>query len=233
VQNSRSGSRADQPVNVAGSSAGKDFNAFSTRRIATEAAYLLAVSFVKGIRSGGFRVTIVSRGQALGVTYQRPDSDRYNYPEAYLRARIVGMLGGRAAEETVYGTKTTGAESDIEQATHLARQMVTRWGMSERLGMVQLAPRENPYLNVPGGYAGARPFSEETAEAIDAEVLKIIGDSHEEAKRLLNAHRKQLDALAEALLARETLNEQEIHEVTGFPRAPALETGVLGVQAGK
>ena len=173
------------------------------------------------------RVTIVPRGQALGVTYQRPDSDRYNYPEAYLRARIVGMLGGRAAEEIVYGTKTTGAESDIEQATGLARRMVTRWGMSERLGLVQLAPRENPYLSGAGGYAGARPFSEETAKAIDAEVRKIIGESHEEAKRLLSAHRKQLDALVDALLARETLNEQEILDVTGLPRAPALETGIL------
>jgi cell division protease FtsH len=112
------------------------------------------------------RVTIVPRGQALGVTYQRPDSDRYNFPEAYLRARIVGMLGGRAAEEIVYGTKTTGAESDIEQATALARQMVTRWGMSDRLGLVQLAPRENPYLSGPGGYGGARPFSEETGTAV-------------------------------------------------------------------
>jgi cell division protease FtsH len=173
------------------------------------------------------RVTIVPRGQALGVTYQRPDSDRYNYPEAYLRARIVGMLGGRAAEEIVYGTKTTGAESDIEQATGLARQMVTRWGMSERLGLVQLAPRENRYLSGANGYGSARQFSEETAEAIDAEMLKIIGESHEEAKRLLTAYRKQLDALAEALVARETLNEQEILEVTGLPRAPALETGML------
>ncbi len=173
------------------------------------------------------RVTIVPRGQALGVTYQRPDSDRYNYPEAYLRARIVGMLGGRAAEEIVYGTKTTGAENDIEQATDLARRMVTRWGMSERVGMVQLAPRENPYLGGSGGYGGARPFSEATAEAIDAEVLKIIGESHEEARRLLSAHRKELDALAEALLSRETLNEQEILEVTGLPPAPALETGIL------
>ena len=107
------------------------------------------------------RVTIVPRGQALGVTYQRPDSDRYNYPEAYLRARIVGMLGGRAAEEIVYGTKTTGAESDIEQATGLARRMVTRWGMSERVGLVELAPRENPYLSGANGYGGAKPFSEE------------------------------------------------------------------------
>jgi cell division protease FtsH len=178
------------------------------------------------------RVTIVPRGQALGVTYQRPDSDRYNYPEAYLRARIVGMLGGRAAEEIVYGTKTTGAESDIEQATGLARRMVTRWGMSDRLGLVQLAPRENPYLSGANGYAGARPFSEDTAEAIDAEVLRIIGESHDEARRLLSAHRKQLDALAEALVARETLNEQEILEVTGLPPAPALETGMLPVADG-
>ena len=173
------------------------------------------------------RVTIVPRGQALGVTYQRPDSDRYNYPEAYLRARIVGMLGGRAAEEIVYGTHTTGAESDIEQATGLARRMVTRWGMSDRVGMVQLAPRENPYLGGGAGYSGATPFSEATAEAIDAEVLKIIDESHEEAKRLLTAHRKQLDALAEALLTRETLNEQEVLEVTGLPPAPALKTGML------
>lgn len=175
------------------------------------------------------RVTIVPRGQALGVTYQRPDSDRYNYPEAYLRAKIVGMLGGRAAEEIVYGTKTTGAESDIEQATGLARRMVTHWGMSDRLGLVQLAPRENPYLGAPNGYAGAKPFSERTAEAIDAEVQKIIGESHEEAKRLLNAYRKQLDALAAALVARETLNEQEILEVTGLPPAPPLDTGMLPV----
>jgi cell division protease FtsH len=173
------------------------------------------------------RVSIVPRGQALGVTYQRPESDRYNYPEAYLRARIIGMLGGRAAEEIVYGTKTTGAENDIEQATNIARRMVTRWGMSERVGMVQLAPRENPYLGGAGGYQGERPFSEATAEAIDEEVRTIISESHEEAKRLLGEHRKQLDALARALLARETLNEQEILEVTGLPPASTLPAGVL------
>ncbi|MEW6269475.1 MAG: ATP-dependent zinc metalloprotease FtsH [Thermodesulfobacteriota bacterium] len=173
------------------------------------------------------RVTIVPRGHALGVTYQRPDSDRYNYPEAYLRARIVGMLGGRAAEEVVYGTKTTGAESDIEQATDLARRMVTRWGMSERLGLVQLAPRDNPYLAGMSGFGGTKPFSEETAKTIDGEVRKIIGESHDEAKRLLTKHRRELDALASALLERETLDEREIHDVTGLPAAPPLETGIL------
>ncbi|BBA32532.1 cell division protein [Methylocaldum marinum] len=180
------------------------------------------------------RVTIVPRGQALGVTYQRPQTDRYNYPEAYIRAKIVGMLGGRAAEEIVYGTRTTGAENDIEQATQLARNMVTRWGMSDKLGMVQLAPRENPYLSgAGGGYVGAKPFGEETARIIDAEVQRIINESHEQAKSLLKAHRKELDALVDALLARETLGEEEILDVTTLPPAPPLETRPLAAAGGE
>jgi cell division protease FtsH len=167
------------------------------------------------------RVTIVPRGQALGVTYQRPDTDRYNYPEEYLRARIIGTLGGRAAEEVVYGTKTTGAENDIEQATRLARNMVTRWGMSERLGLVQLAPPENRFLGTVDRSGGA-PYSEETAGAVDEEVARIIRESYEQARQLLSEHRRELDALAEALLARETLDERAILEVTGLPPAPAL-----------
>jgi cell division protease FtsH len=173
------------------------------------------------------RVSIVPRGQALGVTYQRPESDRYNYPEAYLRARIVGMLGGRAAEELVYGTRTTGAENDIEQATRLARNMVTRWGMSDKLGTVQLAPRENPYLAGSPTYGGEKVVSEETARLIDAEVQRIIDESHGEAMRLLAKHRPELDALVKALLERETLDEQEILGVTGLPPAPALESRPL------
>jgi cell division protease FtsH len=168
------------------------------------------------------RVTIVPRGQALGVTYQRPEDDRYNYPEAYLRARIVGALGGRSAEEIVYGTRTTGAENDIEQATDLARRMVTRWGMSEKLGTIQLAPRENPYLQG-GGFPSEKPFSEETARDVDEEVLRIMGESHEEALRLLTKHRRELETLAQALLERETLDEKEILKVTGLPPAPPLE----------
>jgi len=168
------------------------------------------------------RVTIVPRGQALGVTYQRPLTDRYNYPEAYLRARIIGMLGGRAAEEVVYGTRTTGAENDIEQATALARNMVARWGMSDAVGMVQLAPHQNVYLGGGGAFGGEKPFSDETARLVDVEVQRIINECHEEAKRLLVRHRKSLDALVQALLARETLGEQEILEVTGLPPAPEL-----------
>jgi cell division protease FtsH len=173
------------------------------------------------------RVSIVPRGQALGVTYQRPQTDRYNYPEAYLRARIVGMLGGRAAEEVVYGTRTTGAENDIEQATQMARNMVTRWGMSDAVGMVQLAPRQNTYLGGAGAFGGDKPFSDDTASLVDAEVHKIINECHDEAKRLLREHRKALDALVQALLERETLSEQEILQVTGLPPAPQLHSRPL------
>ena len=177
------------------------------------------------------RVSIVPRGQALGVTYQRPQTDRYNYPEAYLRARIIGMLGGRAAEELVYGTRTTGAENDIEQATNLARNMVTRWGMSDALGLVQLAPHQNPFLGGAAGYTGEKPFSEETARLIDAEVQKIINECHGKAKRLLGEHRDALDALVQALLSRETLAEQEILDVTKLPAAPPLPGTPLALGA--
>ncbi len=170
------------------------------------------------------RVTIVPRGMALGVTYQRPDSDRYNYTESYLRARIVGMLGGRAAEEIVYNTKTTGAENDIQQATELAREMITRWGMSEKLGLVQLVSSGNPFLNDQGSYGVQRTFSEETARLVDSEIREIISESYKEAKRLLGVHRTQLDALARALVGRETLDQQEILNITGFHPQPTLES---------
>ena len=133
-------------------------------------------------------------------------------------------LGGRAAEEIVYGTRTTGAENDIQQATQLARNMVTRWGMSDKLGMVQLAPPENPFLEgqtLPG--SGEKPFGERTAELIDAEVQRIIRECHEQAKALLQEHRHRLDALVAALLDRETLDQDEILQVTGLPPAPELE----------
>ena len=145
----------------------------------------------------------------------------YNYPEAYLRAKIIGILGGRAAEEVVYGTRTTGAESDIEQATAIARRMVTRWGMSEALGMVELAPRQNNWVGS-SGFSTSKPYSDETARLIDKEVAKIISECHEEAKRLLQQHRKQLDQLVAALMKRESLDEKEILEVTALPPAPPL-----------
>ncbi|HEY2592564.1 MAG TPA: ATP-dependent zinc metalloprotease FtsH [Chloroflexota bacterium] len=167
------------------------------------------------------RVTIMPRGQALGVTYQRPEDDRHNYSEEYLRARITGAMGGRAAEEVVYGGRTTGAENDIQQATEMARQMVTRWGMSERLGPVTLAPRDDSFLrgeSFPG--LGSKPYSEATAKVVDDEVERILQECYAEGVRLLRAHREELDRLAQALLEHETLDEQEILRVTRLAPAP-------------
>jgi cell division protease FtsH len=180
------------------------------------------------------RVSIVPRGMALGVTYQRPQDDRYNYDEAYLRARTVGAMGGRAAEEVVYGSRTTGAENDMQQATDIVRQMVTRWGMSDKLGPVALAPRESPFLGGRGEspFSSGKPYSETTATLIDAEVRRILQENYDEAVHLLREHRRELDALAEALLERETLVEEEILAVTGLQPAPGPERAVpVGVPA--
>ena len=162
------------------------------------------------------RVSIVPRGQALGVTYQMPEEDRYNYTDSFLKARIVGLLGGRVAEEIVYGDRTTGAENDIEQATGIARRMVTRWGMSDKLGMVELAARENPYLSSGYGQMSSKNISEQTAELIDIEVRRLIQEGYVMATRLLTEHRPQLDALAKALLEGETLDEKAIRAATGL-----------------
>ncbi len=179
------------------------------------------------------RVTIMPRGQALGVTYQRPEDDRHNYSEEYLRARIIGAMGGRGAEEVVYGGRTTGAENDIQQATDLARQMVTRWGMSEKLGPVTLAPRDDPFLqgNSIPGFGSARPYSESTAKIVDDEVERILQECYAEGVRLLREHRDALDRLAKALLDRETLDEGEILRVTNLRRAPSREAPTTSMPA--
>jgi cell division protease FtsH len=162
-------------------------------------------------------------GRHLPAAADRP----LQLPEDYLRARIIGMLGGRAAEEVVYGTRTTGAENDIEQATNLARNMVTRWGMSDALGMVQLAPAQNAFLGTGGAFMGEKPFSDQTASLVDAEVQRIINECHGDAKRLIREHRASLDGLVRALLQKETLSEQEILDATGLPPAPELQSRPL------
>jgi cell division protease FtsH len=171
------------------------------------------------------RVTITPRGMALGVTYQRPEDDRHSYSNVYLKARIVGALGGRAAEELVYGIRTTGSDNDMEQATNLARMMVTRWGMSEKLGPVTLAPRNDGFLGTPDPFATSRPYSEATAQLIDAEVQRILQESYDQGLQLLREHRDRLDALAAALLEHETLDEQEILQVTGLTRQSQTAPG--------
>jgi cell division protease FtsH len=163
------------------------------------------------------RVTIVPRGMALGATYQLPNDDRTSYAEDYLRARITSALGGRAAEQLIYGLATTGAENDLRQVTEIARQMVLRWGMSEKLGPVSFsAPSDD---GLPTAFQ-RQPYSEATAELIDAEIRRIVDECQSEAVRLLAKHRDKLVALANALLEAESLDEREILSVTGLSPAP-------------
>ncbi|HYW27941.1 MAG TPA: ATP-dependent zinc metalloprotease FtsH [Terriglobales bacterium] len=167
------------------------------------------------------KVTIVPRGRALGVTVQSPVDDRFNYPEDYLRARIVGALGGRAAEQLVYAVVTTGAENDLQQVTMIAREMVTRWGMSPQVGPLSLGAEDgtNPFA------VQQKPYSETTAALIDAEIKRIVEECFVEAQRLLGENRGRLDALAAALLKEESLDEPEILRVTGLsPQAVAAGT---------
>ena len=159
------------------------------------------------------RVSIVPRGMALGATYQLPVDDRTSYSEVYLRARITTTLGGRAAEKLVYGMITTGAENDLQQVTEIARQMVLRWGMSDKLGPISFVTPQDEGL--PPAFQH-QPYSDATSEVIDAEVRRIVDESHREAERLLATHRDQLNALAAALLHAESLNEKEIREATGI-----------------
>ncbi|MEU6175648.1 ATP-dependent zinc metalloprotease FtsH [Streptantibioticus parmotrematis] len=157
------------------------------------------------------KVTIVPRGRALGVTLSTPDADRYAYTEPYLRGRVIGALGGMAAEQTVFGVVTTGAESDLEQVTNIVRGMVGRWGMSERIGRLTALPQD-------AQQAYGLSAAPATLDAVDAEMRRIVDECYEEAGRLLTAHRPQLDALAEALLERETLDESEAYRTAGIPR---------------
>jgi cell division protease FtsH len=160
------------------------------------------------------KISIIPRGRALGVTVQSPESDRYGYGEHYLRGRLVGLLGGHAAEQLVYGETTTGPESDLEQATALARQMVGRWGMSDEVGLVSAlpGPGESGYV-VPGGPGSASPH---TLELIDNEVKRITDQAHAQALAMLRDHRAQLDTLAAALLRSETLDAAEAYAAAGI-----------------
>ncbi|OKI61381.1 ATP-dependent zinc metalloprotease FtsH [Streptomyces sp. MJM1172] len=157
------------------------------------------------------KITIVPRGRALGVTLSTPDADRYAYTEDYLRGRIIGALGGMAAEQLVFDVITTGAENDLEQVTSLVRGMVGRWGMSERVGRLTAIPAD---AQSPYGLLAAPA----TLDVVDHEMRRIVDECHAEALRLLREHRPKLDALARALLASETLDEPAAYAAAGIPR---------------
>ncbi|WNI28948.1 ATP-dependent zinc metalloprotease FtsH [Streptomyces sp. ITFR-6] len=157
------------------------------------------------------KVTIVPRGRALGVTLSTPDADKYAYTEEYLRGRIIGALGGMAAEQVVFGVVTTGAESDLEQVTGLARGMVGRWGMSHKVGRLTAIPAD-------AQQAYGLSAAPATLDAVDGEMRRIVDECYEEACRLLGNNRDRLDSLAGALLEHETLDEVAAYRAAGVTR---------------
>jgi cell division protease FtsH len=169
------------------------------------------------------KVSIIPRGQALGVTFSAPDADRFNFDQRHLLAQIKVALGGRVAEEVVYGDLTTGAESDIQQLTRIARHMVGRWGMSPAIGPVAVLPSDGQGPLLPG----VSETSEETQRVIDEEVRRIVETAHEEATEALTSHRANLDSLVAELLAQETLDQADAYQAAGLPQnraAPSEES---------
>jgi cell division protease FtsH len=163
------------------------------------------------------KISIIPRGMSLGVTFSAPEGDRFNYQRRELIAKIKVALGGRGAEEIVYDEPTTGAESDIQQLTEIARQMVGRWGMSRAVGPLTVIPTDGrgPFL------PGASEVSEDTQKLVDAEVRRIVEEAHEEVVALLRENRPKLDSLAAALLEHETLDEDEAYAAAGVSHEAA------------
>ncbi|HEY0390068.1 MAG TPA: ATP-dependent zinc metalloprotease FtsH [Gaiellales bacterium] len=164
------------------------------------------------------KISIIPRGPALGVTFAAPDADRFNYEYAELVARIDVALGGRVAEQTVFGEITTGAESDIEQLTDLARHMVGRWGMSEAIGPLAVIARDGQSGPL---FPGAAEVSDDTHRLVDEEVRRIVEDAHIRVSGLLQRERGRLDSLASALLEHETLDQDDAYAAAGVTAARA------------
>jgi cell division protease FtsH len=173
------------------------------------------------------KISIIPRGLALGVTFSAPDADRFNYSEEELRAKIKVSLGGRAAEQVVFGDLTTGAESDFQQLTQIARSMVGRWGMSDAIGPLTVIPQDGSGPLLPG----AAQVSEETQRMIDEEVRRFVAAAHEEVLALLAENRSKLDSLAEALLAHETLDQDDAYAAAGIEQRGPEAAGELAAAA--
>jgi cell division protease FtsH len=160
------------------------------------------------------KVTVIPRGRALGVTQTLPEEDRMNISESEISDRLAFMLGGRAAEKIIYDENSAGAENDLERATELARRMVTKWGMSERLGPVSYKlSDDDPFLG--REIHQQRHFSEHTMQIIDEEVARILHNAADRALEILTNHRHKLDIVAQALVEREEISESEIVEMIG------------------
>jgi cell division protease FtsH len=173
------------------------------------------------------KISIIPRGQSLGVTFSAPDADRFNYERSELIARIKVSLGGRVAEEIIFGEPSTGAESDIQQLTGIARQMVGRWGMSDKIGPLAVLPSDGAGPLLPG----AAESSPKTQELVDEEVRRIVENAHKEVVALLTEKRAQLDGLAHALLEHETLDEDDAYAAAGVAHEPSEGASDLAAAA--
>ncbi|MGE3797475.1 MAG: cell division protein FtsH, partial [Thermomicrobiales bacterium] len=173
------------------------------------------------------KVSIVPRGRALGVAIQAPEEDRYNVSKRYIDGRLDTLLGGRAAEKVVYSEMTTGAESDLKQATALARRMVGLWGMSDEVGPVYLGTGEE-HVFLGREIVQDKAFSDATATRLDKAVREIIENAQDRATEMITAHRDKLDALVARLLEKETLDASEVLAILGprpdDPDRPAAES---------
>jgi len=161
------------------------------------------------------KVTIVSRGMALGYTMQLPLQDRYLYSKSQFVGRIAGMLGGRASEEITFDEVSTGAQDDIKKATELARDMVTMYGMSDRLGHLTVGRRHSQVF-LGRDITEERNYSEDTAKVVDEEVKKIVDYCYETARSKLLENKDKLDLLSNRLMEKETMDESEVRELLGF-----------------
>lgn len=161
------------------------------------------------------KVTIIPRGRSLGATEQAPEEDKFNYTRDYMLKRISIILGGRAAEKLVFKDVSSGASDDLKKVTKLARQMVTQWGMSDRIGPVTFSLGEE-HLFLGREMANPKDFSEETAKIIDEEIRKIVSEQEENARKILNENKDKLQKLAEELLKKETLDNQDVERILKF-----------------
>jgi len=162
------------------------------------------------------KISIVPRGvAALGFTMQMPDKESLLMTESSLRAKLVGLLGGRAAEEVMYGQPSTGAQNDIQKATEVARAMVIDYGMSEAVGPISVRSHQrSPFLMGKGGEVGGRRSVGDTlADTIDSEVQRLVAESLAQAKDLLGQNRESLDAIAGELFKNETLEGDRLHKL--------------------
>ena len=188
-----------------------------------EAGHTLVAQFLPGT-DPIHKVSIIPRGRALGVTMQLPVDDRHTYSKTFLQNNLAVLFGGRAAEELVFNSITTGAGNDIERATAMAKRMVCEWGMSEEFGPMALGKKDDEVF-LGRDMAHIKDYSDETAKLIDLEVKRILGDAYDRAKTILQDNLELLHTLSLALVDRETLTGEEVIKIINGETLAPVQNG--------